>query len=208
MTRGSISPDVADNSQAIFGLGIDESDVVAGGAADETSFDPTGLDNTDADDVQEAVEDLDAAITAASAGGGFTPVGLAAAFNYTKDGARHASLLKFTPIASGVYVVRGYVMFTGLANGGEQATLEATFGAGATVIGVVHTTTATTFASIAWAGTAVGVTSGAAISKFEFVAVLTQGANTTDFVLALGDNSGAGTAVVAAGSYLEYLKVA
>lgn len=42
----------------------------SGGDAADVTFDATGLDNTDATDVQEAIEDLDAAITAGGGGGG------------------------------------------------------------------------------------------------------------------------------------------
>lgn len=60
-------------------MGVQHADIdhtgltgVGGGAAADVTFDPTGLANTAATDVQEALEDFDAAITAAS---GSSPVG-------------------------------------------------------------------------------------------------------------------------------------
>lgn len=99
----------------------------SGGSPDavDVTFDPTGLDNTAATDVQVALEDYDAAITAAS-GGGFTPaigrVHDIASANPTTTSSTFADLLSLSiTISTGAHSV--LLLFSCMAgNNGSNTT--------------------------------------------------------------------------------------
>jgi hypothetical protein len=144
-------------------------------------------------------EELDDAIAAGSVTG-FRGIGLAADFNYTKDGVAHDSPIVLPVTTNQKYILRATLVYTGLTGSTEQPRFAITMPASGTFKGVVYgaiTQTAFTGAAIA--------TVGSATSHVFFIEGYLSIAGTAGNVtIQAGDTEGGGVGVLAKASVLEY----